>query len=76
MSMKLYVRAKSKKDLNQQIAEGKSVYGENFSFFGDGGTYKLDDRLPSGTVIAIYERTVGSNPVAKSYGTWQKGKVA
>jgi hypothetical protein len=74
--MKLYVKATSKKALNERLAKGEVVYGTNFSFFESGGDHKLDGALPNGTVIAVYEREVAGNPIAKSYGTWQKGKVA
>lgn len=74
--MKLYVHAESKKALNATLATGKTVWGTNHSFFGDGGDYKLDSTLKDGTVIAIYSRTTADGtPYAKSYGTWQKGKV-
>lgn len=74
--MKLYVKAKSKKEVNDLLAAGKVIYGWNFSVFEEGGTHKLDDTLRAGTVIAIYEREIGGSPVAKSYGTWQRGKIA
>lgn len=74
--MKLYVRAKSKKELNERLAAGKAVFGENYSVFEEGGMHRLDDRLRKGTVIAIYERTVSGSPLAKSYGTWQGDKVS
>ncbi len=73
--MKLYVKAKSKKEVNENLAAKKTVYGENFSFFGDGGTYQLNAELAKGTVITIYEKTSGGNPVGKSYGTWNGIKV-
>lgn len=74
--MKLYVKAKSKKEINENLEQKKEVYGINFSMFGDGGTYKLDEHLAEGTVITVYEKTSGGSPVGKSYGTWKKGKVA
>lgn len=73
--MKLYVFAKSKKELNERLATGKAIFGDNYSVFEDGGTHRLDERLRNGTVIAIYERKVNGSPLAKSYGTWQGGKV-
>lgn len=75
--MKLYVQADSKKALNERLAKGEKITGHNFSFFEDGGDHRLDDTLRAGTVIAIFNRrTSDGTPIAKSYGTWQKGKVA
>jgi hypothetical protein len=68
--MKLYVNAKSKKAINEALANGQTIHGENFSLFGDGGTYTLSSALPTGTVIAVYDRMVAGSPYPKSYGTW------
>ncbi len=68
--MKLYVKAASKKALNERIARGDLPWGKNYSVFGDGGDYPLDGNLPDGTTIAIFERVIGGNPVANSWGTW------
>lgn len=83
--MKLYVKAKSKKEINAKLDAGEDVFGENFSAFGGGGTYQLGAQpIEDGTVIAVYdklatfpgERGPGS-PVAKAWGTWnaQTGRV-
>ena len=76
MAMKLYVKAKSKKELNERIAAGKTVYGENHSMFGDGGFYALNAELAAGTVISIFDKYVSGSPYAKAYGTWNGKKVA
>ena len=73
--MKLYVKVASKKAVNESIAQGKVVTGENFSLFGGGGVYKLDEALPKGTVISIFDKYSGGQPVAKSYGTWDGTKL-
>jgi hypothetical protein len=73
--MKIYVNAKSKKAVNELLQSGQTVYGYNYSVFEGGGTYVLSSALPVGTVIAIYEKTIGGNPYAKSYGTWDGSKV-
>lgn len=72
--MKVYIKATSKKALNERIANGETVYGTNFSMFGDGGTYRVDETLPEGTIVAIYDKTVNGSPYAKSYGTWHIAK--
>lgn len=72
--MELYIQSKSKKAINERIAQGQSVYGTNYSMFGGGGTYKLDESLPSGTIIKIFEKMVGGSPYTKSYGKWNAVK--
>ena len=75
MSMKLYVKGASKKAVNESLAKGQTVYGENYSMFGGGGTYKLDKELPKGTVVSIFDKYSGGQPIAKSYGTWDGTKL-
>ena len=72
--MKLYVKGKSKAQVNRDLKEGRSITGENFSFFGGAGIYNLDSKLETGTVISIFEKYSGGCPVAKSYGTWDSIK--
>jgi len=73
--MTLYVKAKSKKAINERLSEGRDVYGENYSFFAGAGIYKLDNQLASGTVIKVFEKYSGGSPYAKAYGTWDGKKV-
>jgi hypothetical protein len=73
--MKLYVKGASKKAVNEAIAQGKVVTGENFSFFGGAGIYQLNSELAKGTVISIFDKYSGGQPVAKSYGTWDGAKI-
>lgn len=74
--MKLYVHAKSKKALNERLAAGESIIGENHaSHFGGEPLYELDVDVPNGTTIAIFDKTVGGTPVAKSWGTWNATKL-
>jgi len=68
--MKLYVEAKSKADLIRRLAAGEEISGFNYSMFGGGGHYMLDDNLEDGTIIAVYTKKVQGNPVAKAWGTW------
>ncbi len=78
MTMQLYVKGKSKKEINERLAEGKTVYGENYSMFGGGEIYKLDANLEDGTVIKIFDKYVSGSPYAKAYGNWKpaKNKIA
>lgn len=69
--MKLYVKAASKKALNARLEKGEPIFGTNYSMFGGGGIYQLGAQpIEDGTVIAVYQKTVGGSPVAKSYGQW------
>ena len=71
--MKVYVEAQSKAALIRRLAAGEEITGLNYSMFGGGGYYKLDNTLEDGTIIAIYSQMSGGNPVAKSWGTWTNG---
>jgi hypothetical protein len=69
---KLYVRAKSKVELNQRLDAGVPVFGIEYHM-GSENMRRLD-AMPDGTVISIYSKTYGSTPVAKSYGKWNARK--
>ena len=71
--MKIYVEAKSKADLIRRLSAGEEITGYNYSMFGGGGHYMLDNTLEDGTIIAIYSQMSQGNPVAKSWGTWTNG---
>ncbi len=72
--MKIYVKATSKKALNERLAQGEKVVGSCYSMFGGGGMYNVCE-LPNGTVVAIFEkRAPYGQPIAKSYGTIKNGK--
>ena len=71
--MKVYVEAQSKAALIRRLAAGEEISGFNYSMFGGGGQYMLDDTLEDGTIIAIYSQMSQGNPVAKSWGTWTNG---
>ncbi len=71
----IYVKAKSKKELNERLANDEQVMGTIHSM----GTQevKLLSHANDGDVIKIYEKFVGGSPYAKAYGNWnsKKGKV-
>lgn len=71
--MKIYVKAKSKKDINERLSNGEVLYGQNFSMFGDAGIYDLT-QLNDGDIVAVYQKMVDGNPYAKAWGTWDSNK--
>ncbi len=64
--MKVYVEAKSKAALIRRLAAGEEISGYNYSMFGGGGHYMLDDTLEDGTIIAIYNCSL-CNCIKHSY---------
>jgi hypothetical protein len=72
--MTLYVQGKSKKALNELLANGTTVIGTEYSL-RQPVNYTLNSDLPHGTVIKVYEKIIGGNPYAKAYGTWEKNKI-
>lgn len=73
--MQLYVKAKSKKELNERLAYGVSVFGTKYDVYGE-LTYELST-LKADATIKIYDKFVGGSPYAKAYGTYSatKGRV-
>jgi len=75
ITLDIYVQAKSKKAINEKLANHEVVPGYYYSLFGGGSYYELDEKLPAGTIIKIYEKLVNGNPYAKAYGIWDGKKV-
>ncbi len=71
-AMKVYVKAKSKNDINARLDAGETVTGRNYSIFGDGGDYDLDGWLPAGTIICTYTKlgSDGYSPVGRYWYKW------
>lgn len=65
--MKLYVKAPSKKALNEMLKTDQ-VTGTCFAFDRT-STYDLST-LQAPAVIAIYQKAISGNPVATSYGEY------
>lgn len=67
--MQVYVKAQSKKDLNERLAADHVVMATEYK--PDGlAIYENLRAFPSGTIVRIYSKRAGSTPIAKSYGTW------
>ena len=69
----VYINASSKKALNERIAKGHEIAGDQFTMSGSHLVYLHE--MPAGTVVKIYEKFVGGNPYAKAYGNWNGKKV-
>jgi hypothetical protein len=72
--MTIYVNAKSKKAINDMLANGTTVIGTEYSLW-EPVNHTLNSELPNGTVIKVWEKLVGGSPYAKAYGTWDGKKV-
>ena len=75
----VYVRAKSKKAINELLADGQTIWGKKYDIYGSDiyGSESIQlHNMPKGTVVKVYEKVACGNPVAKSYGTWTGQKVA
>ena len=71
--MQVYIQAKSKVEVNQKLAEGKTVTATEYDMFNT-LTHNFNE-LPEGTTVKIFEKYVGGNPFAKSYGVVKGGKI-
>lgn len=72
--MKVYIKAASKKALNDYIAKNgaAAVSGAEYSLYG--ATQRRLADCPDGTVVSIFDKYVGGNPYAKAYGVWRPSK--
>jgi hypothetical protein len=70
--MQVYVKGASKKALNEKLALGQGIGATEYDMFSTNSCILND--LPTGTVVKVYEKMVGGNPYAKSYGVWNKEK--
>lgn len=73
----IYVKAASKKAINEDLAAGKVVRGVIYSFMSDNKDIDLAKAASDGDVIKIFDKFVSGSPYAKAYGNWdsKKGRV-
>jgi hypothetical protein len=71
--MQVYIQGKSKKAIQNDITSGATVRALEIGMFGS-TEFDFKD-LPNGTTVKIYEKIVGGNPYAKSYGQVKNGKL-
>ena len=72
--MKIYIQAKSKKELNKRILNKDEVIGLEYNMFNPDG-YIIEHNINNcedGTTIAIFNSYSGSNPIATTWGIWDK----
>jgi len=67
----LYVRAQSKKAINEALARG-DVAGD-WHVMGDSGIATIGN-MPDGTVIKVYRKMVFGQPYVHAYGTVARKK--
>lgn len=75
--MKIYVQAKSKKEINEALANGERVKGTEYNMFNPAGymTEHVLNDLETGTIVAVFSKYAGTQPYAKAWGTFDKDKL-
>lgn len=70
----VYVRAESKKALNDALAENQHAFEAlKFDVFTGNDVFNLET-LPVGTVIKVFDKMIHGIPYAKAYGTLARRK--
>lgn len=75
--MKVYIQAKSKKEINERLTTGSKIEATEYNAFNPNG-YKTEhilNDLPTGTIVSVFSKFVGGQPYAKAYGSWNKEKL-
>jgi len=71
MSKKVYIRAKSKNDINDMIARDVAIG----THYGIASTDTVNLRsLDKGDVVVRYTKTAGGNPIGEGYFQYDPGK--
>lgn len=74
--MKIYVKGESRAEINRRLETGETIMGTEYNAFNPEG-YMVNHYLQecnSGTVVAIFKEYSMDNPIAISWGTWNKDK--
>lgn len=71
----LYVKAKSKREINERIARGIVVTATRYKL-GDADRVTLNT-YPHRIALKLYHATINGTPIARSYAVWNplKGRV-
>ena len=72
--MKLYVRAKSKAELNRRLRSETLISGLDYSLLRDGIEFTLGADVPDGTQIALYTKIQNGFPYAHSFWVYNYNK--
>lgn len=67
-----YVKALTKKSINESIAAGDTVLATNYKMGQE--TTKDIRKLNDGDVIKVYKKELGGSPYAHAYGNWSVKK--
>lgn len=73
MTRSVYVRAKSKVELNARLDAGHSILARSYYPTGAFDLVSLVSQ-PHGTIVRIYHKTNGSSPIVKAYCKWDANK--
>lgn len=72
----VYVKALSKKAINERLTNNERVIGTHYGFL-QGGMDMCINHLNDGDVIKVYTKMIKGSPYATAYGNWdsKKGRV-
>lgn len=68
--MKLFVRAKSKAELNRKLRKGATVTGLEYSLLRQGIEFTLGVDVPDKTRVFLFTQIQNGFPLAHSNGTY------
>lgn len=72
--MKVYVRAKSKAELNRRLRSETTIRCMEYTLLTDGIEFYLGADVPDGTAVALYTKIENGFPLAHSFGTYNYNK--
>jgi hypothetical protein len=74
MIPKVYVRAKSKAELNRRLREENVVRCTEYTLLTDGIEFHLGADVPDGTQVALFTKIQNGFPYAHSFGVYNYNK--
>ena len=72
--MKVYVRGKSFKEVNDRLAEGRKLPAMDYSLLRDGIEFTLGEEVPDGTWVCIFKAIQNGFPYGHDFGTWSEAE--
>ena len=70
MIPKVYVRAKSKAELNRRLRMENVIRCTDYSLLTDGIEFHLGADVPDGTPVALFTKIQNGFPYAQSFGVY------